>query len=85
MYIGDKDDEEVASQARRAWRDMGPLEPTVPLVHESFYVDFAADPSWHVTIAIERAVFTGIPHMRAVIMHLRKSDRRDFQAIAIAH
>ena len=85
VYIGDRDHEEAAAQARDEWYDLGPLEPTIVAVHQSFYKDFPYDPAWHVTIAVDGALFGQLQHMRAVIMMLRRSTHRDFQAVALAH
>ena len=84
VYIGDRDHEEAAAQARDEWNDLGPLETTITPVHQSFYKDFPYDPAWHVTIAVDGALFGTLQNMRAAIMMLRRSTQRDFQAIAIA-
>ena len=68
VYVGDKEAEEAAAQARRQWL-LGPFEPTIREVHHSFYSSFPEDPAWTVYIAIENVIFRGVPHMRSAIMH----------------
>lgn len=84
VYVGDKEAEKAAAQARRQWH-LGPFEPTTRQeVHRSFYTSFPDDPAWTVYIAIENDIFRGVPHMRSAIMHLRKYGQRDYQAVFLA-
>ena len=45
IYVGDKEAEEAAAQARRHWR-LSPMEPRIQEVHRSFYTSFPDDAAW---------------------------------------
>ena len=79
VYVGDREAEEAAAQARRQWR-LDPLEPRIQEVHHSFYTSFPEDVAWTVYLAIESGIFGVVPHMRGAMMHLRKYGQRDYQA-----
>ena len=85
IYVGDREEEEAAAQARRRWPDLGGLEPAIKEVDASFYNSFPQEEGWVVYLAINSVTFNAMPHMRAVIVLLRRFGEADYQAMAIAH
>ena len=85
IYVGDREEEEAAAQARRKWPDLEGLEPTIKEVDASFYNSFPQEEGWVVYLAINSVTFNAMPHMRAVIILLRRFGEADYQAMAIAH
>ena len=84
-YVGDREEEEAAAQARRRWPDLDGLEPTIKEVDASFYNSFLEEEAWVLYLAIHSVTFNAMPHMRAVIVLLRRFGEADYQAMALAH
>ena len=84
-YVGDREEEEAAAQARRRWPDLVGLETTIKEVDASFYKSFPQEEAWVLYLAIHGVTFNAMPHMRAVIVLLRRFGEADYQAMALAH
>lgn len=83
VYVGDKEAEEASAQARLRWR-LGPSEPDIKEVHNSFYTSFPEDVAWTMYLTLEKNILRTVPHLRSTLMHLRKYGQRDYQAVFLA-